>query len=244
MIGIIGFGRFGRLAAGCLARDFKVYVACGRDAQRMRIEAAGALASDLDSVCRQKILILCVPISAMQMVLADVAPRIPPGTLVVDVCSVKQLPVQWMRRILPEHARILGTHPMFGPDSAEGGLGGHKIVLCPVRIPGRQYKKIKDYLGARGLKVIEADPGRHDREIAVSLALTHYIGRALDAFGACPMPIDTEGYKRLLNILGVVTNDTWQLFYDMHRYNPYAADQRRAFRRAMEKIERKLGKSG
>ena len=54
--------------------------------------------------------------------------------------------------------------------------------------------------------------------------------------------IDTEGYKRLLHILGVVTHDTWQLFTDMHRYNPYARENRCAFMAAMAQLEEKLEK--
>jgi len=48
--------------------------------------------------------------------------------------------------------------------------------------------------------VIEASPSEHDRQIAVSLALTHFIGRSLAGMGAKPQDIDTEGYKRLLHI--------------------------------------------
>ena len=77
--------------------------------------------------------------------------------------------------------------------------------------------------------VVESTPEEHDRQIAVSLALTHFIGRALSEFGAGPLDIDTEGYNRLLHILEVVTHDTWQLFMDMHRYNPFARQQREAF---------------
>jgi prephenate dehydrogenase len=44
----------------------------------------------------------------------------------------------------------------------------------------------------------------------------------------------------LLRILEVVENDTWQLFEDMNRYNPYAQDARQAFITAMHDIEGKL----
>jgi len=40
--------------------------------------------------------------------------------------------------------------------------------------------------------------------------------------GAKPQDIDTRGIRRLLHILEVVGNDTWQLSPDMNRYNPYA----------------------
>ncbi|DAC71662.1 MAG TPA: prephenate dehydrogenase/arogenate dehydrogenase family protein, partial [Thermoplasmata archaeon] len=38
-----------------------------------------------------------------------------------------------------------------------------------------------------------------------------------------------------------VENDTWQLFEDMNRYNPYAQAARQAFITAMNEIEGKLG---
>ena len=88
--------------------------------------------------------------------------------------------------------------------------------------------------------IYETTPEEHDRQIADSLALTHYIGRSLKAFGAQALDIDTEGYQRLLHILGVVENDTWQLFEDMNRYNPYAADRRESFRQALADIEGRL----
>jgi prephenate dehydrogenase len=75
----------------------------------------------------------------------------------------------------------------------------------------------------------------------VSLALTHVIGRSLAGMDARPQEIDTEGYKRLLRILGVVENDTWQLFEDMHRYNRFASEARRKFKEAMQAVEQRIG---
>ena len=88
--------------------------------------------------------------------------------------------------------------------------------------------------------MIEATPEDHDRQIAVSLALTHFIGRALSEFGAEPLEIDTEGYSRLLHILDVVTHDTWQLFVDMHQYNPFAGETREAFISALKAIDGRM----
>ncbi len=243
MIGIIGFGRFGALTARYLAEDWKVRV-LDSGGRTTAIEASGAEPADLDEVCRQKILVLCVPISALRDHLQRIAPRLGPETLVVDVCSVKVLPVRWMREILPPDTPILATHPMFGPDSAADSLTGRKIVVCRERIDDARYEKVRRWLAGRKLEIVETTPEAHDRQIAVSLALTHYIGRSLAAFGARPLPIDTEGYRRLLHILGVVENDTWQLFEDMHRFNPFAEEQRKAFVRAMAEIEARLERSG
>ncbi len=239
MIGIIGYGRFGRLAARYLSVDYPVLV-CGRREIAKENMPAGVRVASFDDVCHQRIVLPCMPISSFKEVLAAAAPLLRPDALVADVCSVKVMPVRWMEAALPETVSILGTHPMFGPDSASAGLEGMKIALCRVRINDDMYGKVVAFLSRSGLAVIETTPEEHDRQIAVSLALTHFIGRSLAAFGARELAIDTEGYKRLLHILGVVEHDTHQLFTDMHRYNPFAEEIRAAFMNAMAAIESEL----
>ena len=238
-IGIIGFGRFGKLTARYLSKDFSVAVFTRSDKDEA-IRACGARPVSFESACRQRIVILCMPISAMRDTLRQVAPLLREDALVVDVCSVKVYPVQWMRELLPANVSILPTHPMFGPDSADSSLEGRKIVLCPDRIDSDRFKKIRSWLESQGLVVITATAQEHDEKIAVSLSLTHFIGRSLSAFGARDLDIDTEGYKRLMHILGVVSHDTWQLFEDMHTYNPYARQTRQAYIDAMTDIHERL----
>jgi prephenate dehydrogenase len=238
-IGIIGFGRFGALTARYLSDSFQVVVSTRSDKER-EIIASGARPVSFEMACEQPIVILCMPISAMQETLRSVAPLLQEKALVIDVCSVKVYPVQWMKELLPESVFILPTHPMFGPDSAADSLKDRKIVLCPERIENAQYEKIKNWLQSKGLVVIETTADKHDEKIAVSLSLTHFIGRSLSAFGAQDLDIDTEGYKRLMHILGVVSHDTWQLFKDMHTFNPYAEQKRHAFMKAMANINERL----
>jgi len=239
MIGIIGFGRFGKLAARYLAEEFEVVV-YHRTEKSAEITRAGARAASLETVCRQDIVIPCVPISVFQEVLQDIAPLLRPDALVVDVCSVKEYPVRLMTDILPQTVSILATHPMFGPDSASDSLEGGKICLCEVRIAKKKCRNIKAYLESKGLVVVEATPQEHDEQIATSLSLTHFIGRTLSEYGAKQLDIDTEGYKRLLHILEVVERDTWQLFLDMHHYNVYAKKKRVAFMDVMQDINSRL----
>ena len=239
-IGVIGFGRFGELTARYLAKDFSVVVTTRSD-KETAIRACGAQPVALETACAQEIVVLCMPISAMRETLQRVAPLLKKEALVVDVCSVKVYPVQWMQELLPPYVSILPTHPMFGPDSAADSLKGRKIVLCPERIDSARYEKILQWLKDKGLVTIETTAREHDEKIAVSLSLTHFIGRSLSAFGARDLDIDTEGYKRLMHILGVVSHDTWQLFEDMHAYNPFAKEKRQAFMDAMTAIHERLG---
>ncbi len=240
MIGLIGYGRFGRLTVQNISADMDVVVYTRDAAKSEDIAHSGGRLVSLPEACSCEIVVICVPISAMQATLKEIAPLLAPGTLAVDVCSVKVFPVQWMKELLPAGVDILATHPMFGPDSAKDSLAGHKIVLCPERIGPERYDKVKQWLMSKELVIIETTPAEHDRKIAVSLALTHFIGRSLSDFGAGPLDIDTEGYKRLLHILGVVKNDTWQLFEDMNHYNPFAEEKRRDFMQAMQRVHERL----
>jgi prephenate dehydrogenase len=90
------------------------------------------------------------------------------------------------------------------------------------------------------LDVVEMTPREHDRRMASSLVLTHFIGRSLVAYGAKTTGVDTEGYKRLLRILETVQNDSWQLFEDMNRFNSFAAPMRRRFLAAMRETDRRV----
>ncbi|MDM8549178.1 prephenate dehydrogenase/arogenate dehydrogenase family protein [Desulfobacterales bacterium HSG2] len=238
-IGIIGLGRFGKLMAEYLAKDFDVAV-YNRSDKSSEIRETGASEASIEEVCQRDIVVPSVPISMLQDMLERIAPLLRKDSLVMDVCSVKEYPVRWMRELLPETVSILATHPMFGPDSAADSLEGKKIVLCRERVEKGLYDKINSYLSSKGLIVIETTPAAHDKQIAVTLSLTHFIGRALSEYGASEIDIDTEGYKRLLHILGVVEHDTWQLFVDMHKYNPYARAERVAFMDAMKAIDGRL----
>lgn len=238
-VGMIGFGRLGKLIAKNLAQDADLVIYDVIDYKK-EIEALGAKAGTLEEACQCPLVIPFVPMSALENLLKEMSPLLPKDALVVDVCSVKSQPVEWMKQHLPESVNILGTHPMFGPDSAKNTLFGCKIVLCPVRIKAETTREIRAYLETHGLKVIEATPEEHDKQIAHSLLLTHFIGRSLMEFEAKSLDIDTKGYRRLMKILETVENDTWQLFEDMNRYNPYAEETRRDFMKSLSAIDEKV----
>lgn len=240
-IGLIGFGRLGRLIAEYLQQDADLLIYDVED-YKEEIRKIGATPASLKEACQCPVVIPFVPISAFEELLNVIKDFINKDALIIDVCSVKSLPVKWMEEKLPKSVSILGTHPMFGPDSAKDTLFGRKIVLCPVRIENKTLSNIKSYFEGNGLKVIEAGPEEHDRQIAHSLLLTHFVGRSLMDFGAKPLDIDTKGYRRLMKILQTVENDTWQLFEDMNKYNPFSQSTRQHFMDSLNSINGKIKK--
>ena len=240
-IGLIGFGRFGKLIVRHLSGDFDFYV-YDRLANKNEIKNNNAVPSSLKELCRLDIIILAVPISEIKSVLNDIKNLLKKDALVVDVCSVKEYPIKLMKNILPKSVQILGTHSMFGPDTAYDSLEEKKIVLCKVRIQNNLYLQIKRFLESKQLAVIEATAQQHDAEMAKSLVLTHFIGRALMDIGVSDMEIDTKSYRDLLRILDTVKNDTWQLFEDMNKFNKYSKGERKDLIKSLSNVEKKLSK--
>lgn len=218
-----------------MARDCPVFVS-SRSATQDQVAESGAELVSLEQVCRCDVVIPSVPISTFESMIQRITPLLS-DNLVLDVCSVKEYPVEIMLKHLPESVQILATHPMFGPDSAAETIHGQKIVLSNIRVGAELYNRIKQYCMDKGLVVVETTPENHDRQIARSQVLTHFIGRGLSEYGAEDVEIDTEGYKRLLKTLEVVRNDTDQLFADLNRYNKYAAEMRESFIKALQDID-------
>ncbi len=238
-LGVIGFGRLGELLCQKLAQDFDLSVYEKRECKK-QIESIGAKSVSLKEVCRNPYLLILVPISHFEDLIKEIAPEIRPGTLVMDACSIKTHPVEVMKKYLHPEVQILATHPMFGPDSARETFFGNKIVLNKVRVNEKLSQEIKSYLERAGLKVIETTAEIHDKEIASSLVLTHFIGRTLIDFGAKDLEIDTKGYRRLMKILCTVENDSWQLFEDMNKYNPFAQEVIGHFYESFGKIKKRV----
>jgi prephenate dehydrogenase len=240
-VGIYGLGRFGSFYSQLLSPYFNVR-AYSRNPGRGTPPGVRRVGEDelLDS----PVLILCVAISALEQVLRGIAGRLRPGTLVMDTCSVKAMPAAWMEKILPSPVKILATHPMFGPDSAHGGVEGLPLILSPVRVAGETTAEWKAFFASLGLRVLEMKPEEHDRQAAFTQGLTHYLGRVLADLSLEDSPIASMGYRKLLEIIEQTCNDSQQLFIDLQRYNPYTRRMRTALAEALEDVKTLLDERG
>lgn len=235
-VGLIGVGRFGEMAYRHLKERIAVRL-FDSDPERLSSFPEGR---SLDEVCRSEIVILSVPISALKSACRTIAPLVREGQTVIDTCSVKTRPVQWMRENLPEGVEILGTHPLFGPDSGKDGIGGLKIAVCPVRIGPDRYRKICEFLEQLELVVIETTPEDHDRQIALSQAIFHLIAQAMGRLDWGAKAISTPGPDAFYRLVRTVQKDTSQLFLDMERENPFAAECRQLFIDEILAIDKEL----
>ena len=233
-IAIIGFGRFGKLFADIMKQLGEVHI----------ISSSGQSCDfpliDYKDLGQMDWVIPAVPISHLRETLQKIAPELKAGALTFDVSSVKVLPCQWLKEVLPTSTQIIGTHPMFGPDSAKNGLKGLQIVLCPIRQETDTLEKLRTFFDSQGLKVIETTAEEHDRQAAKCLSLVHFLGRGLSRLPVKRQEISTLGFERLLTVNETVSNDTWQLFFDMQKYNPYSKQVRTKMIEALIELDNEI----
>jgi prephenate dehydrogenase len=230
-LGLIGYGAFGAFILPHLSRFFDVQVHDpGRDPGTLPGRAA-----DLATAAAQDIVLLAVPLPRMQAVASAIAPLLRTGALVVDVCSLKTRPLAILADTLPGHVEILGTHPLFGPQSGRLGITGLRIALCPVR--GRRTRLAARFLRqAVGLDVIVTTAEAHDRQMAYVQGLTHIVSRIVLGMDLPPLDLRTSTFEHLTRMVDTVRHDSDELFRTIARDNPFAGEVRDRFAQATRQV--------
>ena len=235
-VGVYGLGRFGYLWAQLLSGTFRVS-AFNRSP---RSAPDGTELVDEAQLAECDIIFLCVSIRAIDTVCRRLANVLRPGTAVADTCSVKLHPVEVMRRELPDYTPILGTHPMFGPDSV--GNAGHPLPV--VLTPGRDSEALETIWAGKfsglGFEVHTMSADEHDSEAARTQGITHLVGRVLGELDLSDSAIATTGYRRLQQLVEQTCNDPYELFEDLLLLNPHASGAREAFERSVENVLARL----
>ena len=199
----------------------------------------------LPEVANADVIFIIVPISQFEECCLELNKYISPKAVVIDCCSVKTHPVQVMRKIFSKQQSLVATHPLFGPDSVSksGGMTNHQIVVCAIQCDEIKLEQVNKIFQGMGLNIITATPEEHDKQMANSQGLVHFIGRGLAALQLHPQELATPDFQALLNINKMVVNDSWQLFLDMHKYNPYTKSIRNKFIKQLAKIDEEVNKN-
>lgn len=135
-LGLFGFGAFGKLVARELGAYFDITVCDPAYVGTVLDDGRAFAVRDLAETAACDIVVLAVPVARLEHLCQQIAPHLRQGALVVDVGSVKLAPMQAMASHLPDHVQILGTHPLFGPQSARDGIQNRDRALpAPWRHP-------------------------------------------------------------------------------------------------------------
>lgn len=238
-LSIIGYGPFSKLLIKHLQDDFDICV-YSRDPDSKEQGSLHFRFVPLKEALADEQIILGMPAQFIGDFLDANAALINPNALILDVASVKQKPLEDMKKYLPKTCQIIGTHPVFGPGSAKDGITGLRIVLCPLRCQPETLNKLRTYLEQKGLIVLEKSASEHDKAMAYVLGLTQYIGRALQQIGAHDTELTTPAYDDLMDMRAIQGNDSWDLFYSIMSLNPYTEEVMRQLRSAFAMLDKQL----
>jgi prephenate dehydrogenase len=139
--------------------------------------------------------IICVSISSIEEVVKKIAPSTHKCQPVMDICSIKQYPVDVMHMYLKD-ALVLGTHPVFGPGS--NGVAHKAYVLTPTNREEEVYaKEFKKWLEKEEARVFIMTPHKHDELMSIILGFTHFVGLA-----ACETLLEQPAFAESKKLAG------------------------------------------
>ena len=199
-LGLIGCGLMGGSFALALKRAGLVRSVAGFSpsaSTRQRALQLGvideAAASPAVAATGADLVLVAVPVGAIESTLAAIAEQVTASTLVMDVGSTKSDVVAAARRaMLAQLSSFVPAHPVAGKelsgiDHADAGLyAGRQVVLTPTEVTGdAQLVRARALWAALGCKVVTMTPQAHDAAFAAVSHLPHLVAFALmNAIGA------------------------------------------------------------
>ncbi len=128
------------------------------------------------------LVILCVPVGAMDAIAAEIAPHLKPGATVTDVGSVKQAVIDAVGPHLPEGVHFIPGHPLAGTEHSGPRAGFATLfvnrwwLLTPVpQSEPDAVARLRSFVEAMGANVEEMDAPHHDLVLAVTSHTPHLI---------------------------------------------------------------------
>jgi len=174
--------------------------------------------------------LICVSISSFEETVKKIAGSIHKGQPVMDICSIKEYPIEVMHRYLKD-ALVLGTHPVFGPGSS--GVAHKAYVLTPTNPEEEAYAlEYQRWLEREGAHVFVMTPAKHDELMSIVLGFAHFVGLA-----ACETLLEQPGFVESKKLAGTTYRMLFTLAEAVAMETPdlYANVQTKLAR--MDKIE-------
>jgi prephenate dehydrogenase len=145
-----------------------------------------AAESALLAVSGSDIVLIAVPVAAIEATFKAIKHLVEPGTLFMDVGSTKRDVVDAARRVLKEQVgSFVPTHPIAGKETA--GIenadaqiyAGRQVILTPLtQTRPELLQKATDVWAAIGCQVLKMSPENHDAAFAAVSHLPHLLAFA------------------------------------------------------------------
>ena len=138
--------------------------------------------SAADAVKDADLVVLCVPVGAMEAVASEIAPFLKPGCTVSDVGSVKRAVVDTVGPHIPKGVHFIPAHPLAGTEHSGPRSGfaelfdGRFCIIVPADGAERgAIDRLSELWRGMGSQTDEMDPDHHDLVLAVTSHTPHLI---------------------------------------------------------------------
>ena len=197
-IAILGAGKMGAwFAKFFLAEGHSVVIADRKKEKlaKLKAELAVETADFTEAIENAERVLICVSISAFEEIVKTISPAIRDGQIILDICSIKDVPVKIMHKHL-KGSLVLGMHPVFGPGSTT--IENKTFVLTPTNSQEEAFAKdFKTWLETKKARVFVMHPQKHDRLMSAVLGLPHFLGLV-----ACDTLLERADYAETKDVAG------------------------------------------
>lgn len=135
-----------------------------------------------DAVKDADLVILCVPVGAMEQVMLKIAPFLKAGSTISDVGSVKRAVIDAVEPHLPNDVKFVPAHPLAGtehsgPESGFASLFDNRWCLLTEHESAdkKAQNKVMNFWKGLGANVEFMDADHHDLVLAVTSHAPHLI---------------------------------------------------------------------
>lgn len=137
----------------------------------------------VEAVKDADLVILCVPVGAMESVMAEIAPHLKPGATLSDVGSVKRAVIAAVEPHVPEGVHFVPAHPLAGTEHSGPRSGFAELFdnRWNIVVPASEdtdrgaVERLKSFWVGLGALVDEMDADHHDLVLAVTSHTPHLI---------------------------------------------------------------------
>jgi prephenate dehydrogenase len=197
-IAILGAGRMGVWFANFFLKEgYSVVVADRKKEKLLRLKKKITIetADFMEATKNADRILICVSINGFEEVVKKISPAVRDGQVVMDICSIKEVPVKTMHKHLGK-GLILGMHPVFGPGSTT--IENKTFVLTPTNSQEEAFAEdFKKWLETKKARVFTMSPQRHDELMSVVLGLPHFLGLI-----ACDTLLEQDDYPETKAVAG------------------------------------------
>jgi len=208
-----GTGKMGRWFAKFFLDEGMQVIVSGRSKEKLlktKDELGVEIDDNVNAVKNADRVLISVPIENFKEVVKEIHSHIRPHQVVMDICSVKEFPVQVMHEYI-KTGTTLGTHPMFGPGTES--IQNQNFILTPTNDKERKFANdFKGWLEKKHVNVSIMSPRKHDELMSAVLGLPHFIGIVVyDTLTNCVDLAETRkaagpSYKLLLALAETVVS--------------------------------------